>query len=66
MNNFEPARLAAFRKSKGMTQRALARAAGISQALVAEIERGKHSPSPAALAKLASALSVAERDFDGT
>ncbi len=63
MSNFDPARLAEIRKSKGMTQRELARTAGVSQALVAELERGKHPPSSNSLAKLASALAVREADF---
>jgi transcriptional regulator with XRE-family HTH domain len=65
MSNFDPTRLTEIRKSKGMTQRELARAAGVSQALVAELERGKHPPSISSLAKLAVALSVHQNDFDG-
>ncbi len=65
MNNFDPVRLVQIRKSRGLTQRALAQAAGISQALVAELERGKHPPSSASLSKLASALSVPETEFHG-
>lgn len=61
--DFEPSRLAELRRSKGMSQRALAQAAGISQALVAELERGKHPPSKASLQKLASALSVNQSDL---
>ncbi|MHB8139924.1 MAG: helix-turn-helix domain-containing protein [Vulcanimicrobiaceae bacterium] len=65
MSNFDPSLLLEIRKSKGLTQRGLAKAAGISQALVAELERGKHPPSATSLSKLASALSVAESAFDG-
>jgi transcriptional regulator with XRE-family HTH domain len=64
MSNFDPSRLAEIRKSKGMTQRELARASGISQALVAELERGKHPPSTASLTKIATALSAREADFE--
>lgn len=64
MSTFDPARVAELRKSKGLTQRALAKAAGISQALVAELERGKHPPSAASLAKLAAGLSVSESTLE--
>ena len=63
MSSFDPSRLVEVRKTKGMTQRGLAREAGISQALVAELERGKHPPSPSSLSKLARALSVSETDL---
>ncbi len=63
MSNFDPSRLAELRKSAGMTQRALAKAAGLSQALIAELERGKHPPSSTSLIRLAAALSVAETAF---
>lgn len=62
---FEPSRLAALRKARGLSQRALAQAAGISQALVAELERGKHPPSKGSLEKLAAALSVSKSEFAG-
>lgn len=62
-SSFDPARFTARRKSQGLTQRALALKAGVSQALVAEIERGKHPPSTASLAKLAAALSAKDSDF---
>lgn len=66
VSTFNPARLTEFRKAAGMSQRALAHTAGISQALVAELERGKHPPSAASLAKLASALSVPVTAFNGS
>ena len=65
MSSFDPTRLTEVRKSAGLTQRALAKAAGLSQALVAELERGKHPPSAASLTKLAAALSVPETTFNG-
>ncbi len=61
--SFDPSRLAEIRKSKGLSQRALAKAAGISQALVAELERGKHPPSAASLNKIVTALGVSEEDL---
>lgn len=51
-----PERLVWLRKERGLTQRALADAAGLSQALIAELERGKHPPSRSSLAKIAAAL----------
>lgn len=53
---FDPTKLVAFRKERGLSQRGLGAAAGVSQALVAELERGKHPPSRPALEKIASAL----------
>jgi transcriptional regulator with XRE-family HTH domain len=60
---FDPERLAERRKSQKLTQRGLANKAGVSQALVAELERGKHPPSKASLAKIAGALGVAETEL---
>jgi putative transcriptional regulator len=65
MSNFDPSRLAEIRRSKGLTQRALARVAGVSQALVAELERGKHPPSSASLSKIISALGIREEELRG-
>ena len=64
MQNFEPATLLKHRKATGISQRALAIRAGVSQALIAEIERGKHPPSAASLAKIAAALGLAPSDFE--
>jgi len=61
---FVPERLAETRKERGLTQRALARKAGLSQALIAELERGKHPPSINALAKISAALGVSHTDFE--
>uniref|UniRef100_E6PGS1 Putative lambda repressor n=1 Tax=mine drainage metagenome TaxID=410659 RepID=E6PGS1_9ZZZZ len=52
------------RKNANLSQRALALKAGVSQALIAEIERGKHPPSAASLAKIAAALGLAPSDFE--
>jgi transcriptional regulator with XRE-family HTH domain len=60
---FDPKRLAEQRKSQKLTQRGLAVKAGVSQALVAELERGKHPPSKGSLAKIAGALGVTESEF---
>jgi transcriptional regulator with XRE-family HTH domain len=60
---FSPARLATIRKERGLTQRGLALAAGVSQALVAELESGKHPPSNASLAKIAQALGTETASF---
>lgn len=53
---FSPLRLAELRRKRGMTQRALANAAGVSQALIAELERGKHPPSKVSFEKIIAAL----------
>ena len=63
MTTFDPTRLAARRKELGLTQRALARRAGLSQALIAEVERGKHPPSPSSLAEIAEALGMKPDHF---
>lgn len=60
---FDPKRLAEQRKSQKLTQRGLAVKAGVSQALVAELESGKHPPSKASLAKIAGALGLAVTEF---
>ncbi len=60
---FDPKRLSEQRKSQKMTQRSLAIKAGVSQALVAELESGKHPPSKGSLSKIATALGVAEAEF---
>lgn len=62
-STFEPKRLTERRKSQKLTQRGLADKAGVSQALIAELERGKHPPSKVSLAKIATALGVSETDF---
>lgn len=60
---FDPKRLADRRKSQKLSQRGLAIKAGVSQALVAELERGKHPPSKTSLSKIASALNINETDL---
>jgi len=61
--SFSPERLVKSRIEARLTQRALATAAGLSQSLVAELERGKHPPSRASLDKLAGALGVDPSEF---
>ena len=60
---FDPKRLTERRKAQKLSQRGLAVKAGVSQALVAELERGKHPPSKGSLTKIADALGMAETDF---
>ena len=47
-----------YRKIKGLTQNELAYKAGISQPFIAEIERGRKSPSVRTLVKIAKVLNV--------
>jgi DNA-binding XRE family transcriptional regulator len=49
-------RLAALRKAKGMSQKTLARAAGVHEHTVEVLERGQNLPRPKTLAKLAVVL----------
>jgi len=52
-------RLKILRKRRGhMSQRELARRAGLSRAYVARLEIGRHDPTLSALRKLAKALRV--------
>ncbi len=64
MTKFIPSRLSARRKEQGLSQRALAEKAGVSQALIAEVERGKHPPSESSLSKIAEMLGVEPAYFD--
>ncbi len=48
--------LKVWRKHRGVTQRALAKAAGKSKSYICEIEAGKKSPSVKTLKALAKAL----------
>lgn len=47
-----------LRVDRGMTQKALAKKAGVSREYVARLETGRHDPSLSTLAKLAKALGV--------
>lgn len=57
-SRFDPKKLAEARQAKGLSQRALATQAGVSQALVAELERGKHPPSKLSLEKITTSLGI--------
>jgi transcriptional regulator with XRE-family HTH domain len=57
-SRFDPQLLVAQRKALRMSQRALAAKAGVSQALVAELERGKHRAGAQSIAKIAAALGI--------
>jgi transcriptional regulator with XRE-family HTH domain len=61
--SFSPDRLRVIRKEHKLTQRALAATAGISQSLIAELERGKHPPSKLSLEKIALALKTDTEAF---
>lgn len=50
--------LAELRVARGLSQSALARAAGCSAAHLCDIENGRRSPSPGLASRLASALRV--------
>jgi len=51
-----------LRKSKGFSQRSLAKEAGTSSSTIYEIEVGRHSPNPTTLIKLANALGVSTEE----
>jgi transcriptional regulator with XRE-family HTH domain len=52
-----------WRERRGLSVRALARAAGVGYVSVVRIETGRMSPTVAMLEKLARALRVSVRDF---
>ena len=51
-------RLRQIREQKGITQEALAKAAGVSRAYLSRLEMGRHDPPLSRLRKLAKALRV--------
>ncbi|WP_316166122.1 MULTISPECIES: helix-turn-helix transcriptional regulator [unclassified Bradyrhizobium] len=55
--------LAFWRKKRGLTQAALAEAAGVSQAFLSEIESGQKPGTAATLKKIAEALQVTVDDL---
>jgi len=55
--------VAEWRRHRGLTQVALAERAGVTQAAIASIERGKRKPSVELLMKLADALGVTMDDL---
>ena len=52
-----------FREQHGLSQRALAEAAGVSAAALSQIESGQTSPSVATLEKLADGLGISMAAF---
>lgn len=61
-------RIAALRKSQGLTQEKLAEAIGCSVEFISLVERGVNAPSVAGLQAFADSLKVEVRDlfiFDG-
>jgi DNA-binding XRE family transcriptional regulator len=59
----EPSALAFWRKKRGLTQQALAQAAGISQSYVAGMEKGDRKGDPAHWKRFAAALGVRMEDI---
>lgn len=59
------ARIAAYRKLRHLTQRALAERASISYSLMFQIEQGRREVTPTVCAALARALSVSVPDLTG-
>lgn len=59
-------RLAQLRGNKGISQEALARAVGVSLAVMNRTERGRNFPRPATLVRMAEQLDVRPEDlFNG-
>jgi transcriptional regulator with XRE-family HTH domain len=58
-------RIRKFRLSKGLTQTALAKEAGVKANTLARVERGEHKPSPDTIEGLAKALGVTASDIWG-
>ncbi len=56
-------RLKRLRRTRGLSQRALARAAGVSNATVSLIENGRSDPSLGMLKRILDAMSVSVADF---
>ncbi|MBK8456027.1 MAG: helix-turn-helix transcriptional regulator [Phyllobacteriaceae bacterium] len=59
----EPTPLAFWRKRRGLTQKAIADAAGISQPYLASLEAGKRKGDPALFLRLARALNLRMEDL---
>lgn len=55
---FSAEKLAALRRQKDISQRDLAKATAISQAQIAELERGKRQPTVDVAERIANALGV--------
>ena len=56
-------RLRHERQKKGLSQRALARLAGVTNGLISQIEQNSTSPSIASLKKILDVLSLSLADF---
>jgi transcriptional regulator with XRE-family HTH domain len=56
-------RLRQYRQQKGLSQRALARLAGVTNGLISQIEQNAVSPSIASLKKVLDVLSLSLADF---
>ena len=52
-----------LRQEKGMSQRGLAEASGVSKKTVTDVEAGKVHPQPATARKIAAALGVDSRSL---
>jgi DNA-binding XRE family transcriptional regulator len=59
----EPTPLAFWRKKRGLTQRALAEAAGVSQSYLAGLEGGKRRGDPVLFLRLSRALRIRMEDI---
>lgn len=60
-----PARLKRLREARGLSQRALARACGVTSQAVSLIEAGRREPSLAMARRLAEALGVGLSELAG-
>ena len=60
-----PARLKALRTSRGLSQKQLAEAAGLSQNAISQWESGAREPSWSNVLALANALGVTCQEFTG-
>jgi predicted transcriptional regulator len=58
-----PAPLAFWRRKRGLTQKALSAAVGVSQSYVADLEAGRRKGDPALVKRLAKALKVRMEDL---
>ena len=58
-------KIKAFRKSKGLTQEALAQKCGLATITIRQYELGKREPSIAQLTKIAAALGIRIEDLVG-
>lgn len=61
--SFSAAKLVALRKSRDISQRDLAKSASVSQAQIAELERGRRQPTINVAERIAKALGVSVGDL---